>query len=293
MGFELEGDHDLAEFAGDAFFRSEKEAAGELHSEGRAAALLVVADDVFDSTFGDAEVVDSAVLEEAAVFDGGDGLDHARGDFAVGDEAALGAVFIFGEGGDELGFEGVAAEGDAIFGGDGLDDAASRVDGGSVGGMVALGAWLDEDVVSVELEGAECRVAVVSSLPEVAGDGGCGEGLSGADFLGCGVDLGDVGEDGTGGETVVDDFLVFEVEVAENGCPDEETAQGEDERVAEQACAEALLRCFGASAVSVFQFDRHEGWCGPSCWRVERRGSRCSSSGVGRLRLEIGCGSGW
>ena len=79
-----------------------------------------------------AEIVDAAVLEEAAIFNGGDGLDEARGDFLEGDEAALGAVFIFREGRDEGRLKRVAGEGGAVIGGDGSDGAIGDGDGGAV-----------------------------------------------------------------------------------------------------------------------------------------------------------------
>ena len=80
-----------------------------------------MAEEVVVEGAGHAVVVHAAVVEEAAVLDGGDGLDEALRDFVVGDEAAFGAVLVFGERGDELGLELVGGKRGAVVSGDGLD----------------------------------------------------------------------------------------------------------------------------------------------------------------------------
>ena len=119
----------------------EEEAAGELHGEGGAAPRCLRSPTrSCHAQLDHADVVDAAVLEEAAVFDGEDGLDEVLRDLVVGDEAALGAVGVFAEAGDEKGFEFVAGERLAVVVGDGVDDAVGDVDGGAVLGVVGLRA---------------------------------------------------------------------------------------------------------------------------------------------------------
>src|SRR5207249_246863 len=110
-GFELERDEDLDHLPLEALLRREKEILRQLLRERRAAAGFVVREEVCDSAFGDTEVVDAAVVEEVTVFNGGDGLHQARRDLLIGNQAALGAILVFGERSDELRFELVGGEG--------------------------------------------------------------------------------------------------------------------------------------------------------------------------------------
>ena len=108
--FELEGDDDLDDLALDALFGSEEEAARQLHGERGAALLLLPGGQVAHDRFGQAEVIDAVVLEEAAVFNGQHRVHQVLRDLVVGDEAALGAVGVFAEAGDQHGLELVAGQ---------------------------------------------------------------------------------------------------------------------------------------------------------------------------------------
>ncbi len=61
-----------------ALLGREEEVLGKLLGERRAAAVQAAGEDVLHGAFGGAEVVDAAVIEEVAVFDGDDGLHHAE-----------------------------------------------------------------------------------------------------------------------------------------------------------------------------------------------------------------------
>src|SRR6202040_73214 len=90
---------------------------------------------------------------------------------------------------------------------------------------------------------------------KIAGDGSGGELLAVADLSGGGINLGDAGEDGAGGEAVVDDLLVVVIEVAENDGADDQTTEHDEENHSQEPKPEVLRLCGGSGVVAVFEFD--------------------------------------
>ncbi len=168
---QLKGDQNFDHLSLDALLRREKEILRQLLRKSRTSACLAMADHVGECAFGDAEVVNAAVLKEVPVFNCDDGLHHLLRNLIVGDEAALGAVLVFGERGDQLRFELIGAESNAILGSNALHYAVACVDRGSVGVVIAIRTRLDEDIVAVELVSPHLRVSVVSCAAKVGGDG--------------------------------------------------------------------------------------------------------------------------
>ena len=130
--FKLEGDDDFDELALEALLRRKEEAAGQLHGERGAALLLAAGRYVAEDGVGQSPVVHAAVLEEAAVLDGQHGLDEGLRNLIVGEQAALGAVGVFTEAGDELRLQFITGQRLAVIVGDGIDNAGAEVDGCAV-----------------------------------------------------------------------------------------------------------------------------------------------------------------
>ena len=100
--FELEGDDDLDHLALDAPLRRKEEAARQLHGQRRAALDIAMSRrQIVAQRAQHADVVHAAVLEEAPVLDGQHRLHQVLRNLVVGEQAALGAVGVFAEAGDQ------------------------------------------------------------------------------------------------------------------------------------------------------------------------------------------------
>ena len=101
------------------FSGDEEEAARQLHGERGAALLLAAGDQIVRKPQPIMRtVVDAAVLEEAAVLDGQHGVDQIRRNLVVGEQAALGAVGVVAEAGDEQRLQLIAGQRLAVIVGD-------------------------------------------------------------------------------------------------------------------------------------------------------------------------------
>ena len=95
------------------------------------------------------------MLEEAAVFNSEDSLNQVRWDFIVSDQAALGAVLVVAESGDELWFEFVGAQSLALVVADGGDYAGFKMNRCAIGCVEGLRPGMDCDGVDAFGVGAE------------------------------------------------------------------------------------------------------------------------------------------
>ena len=205
----------------------------ELHGQGGCAATIAaVADQVVVGPAEQRVVVDAAVGEEAAVLDGGDGLDQRGRQLVVGDDAAFGAVGAFGEAGDELGLELVGGELLLRIAGDAGDHAIVEGDCGAFLRMVGLRAGMHADAVAAKLIGAHRRGAAavragITGGTELLGDGRSGKLLSHADLARRGVDARRQVEERLR-QALVDDLFVFVGVVAE-GDAENKQREGTDD----------------------------------------------------------------
>ena len=140
------------------------------------------------------------MLEEAAVFNGDDGMNEIRRNLVVGEEAALGALRALAQAGDEQRLELVAGKLLAVRVGDRIHHAAADVDGGAVGRVIRLRAGLHRDLlhafaVGSQLRSLRCAVTRVAGIAQLIGDPANGELLPGPHLARRGINLGCAGED--------------------------------------------------------------------------------------------------
>ena len=217
---ELKSNDDFDDLALDALFRREKEAARQLHSEGGTSLLLLACGQVMENRIHEPPVVNAVVLKEAAVLNGQDGLDQVLRNLVVGDQAALGAVGIVAEAGDEQRLQLIAGQRLAMIVGDGFHHAGADADGCAVLRMIGLRTGAHGDGLRALRVGSQRRnlrgaIGGVAGFAQFIGDEADGELLSGTDLARRGIDFGRVGEDGLL-EPVVHDALVFEIKPAED-----------------------------------------------------------------------------
>ena len=177
------------------------------------------------------------MLEEAAVFNGQHRMHQVLRDLVVGDEAALGAVGVFAEAGDQFGLELVAGQRLTAIVGNGIHLAILDLNGGAVLGVIGLRAGKDGDAVVARAVGAHGGIFLgtgegVVRLAEFLGDQADGELLAGAHFARLGEDLGSVFEQGLL-EALIDDVLVLDVVIAAHGEHGGGHRRDENERDAE------------------------------------------------------------
>ena len=88
-GFEAEGQGDFEQLAVDGFLADFEGVAGELHAQGGGSLGEIAVLHVADGGTGEAAEIDAAVVEEAGVLPGAEGIDEKVGDILAGDESAV------------------------------------------------------------------------------------------------------------------------------------------------------------------------------------------------------------
>ena len=243
--FKLEGDDDLDELALDALLRREKEAARQLHGQRGAALLLLAGSHVADDRLEQPPVVDAAVLKEAAVLDGQHGLHQIWRNLVVGDQAALGAVGVVAQAGDQQRLQFIAGQRLAVIVGDRLHHAGADADGGAVLRVIGLRAGAHGDGLHAFGVGSQLRslrgaIGGVAGLAQFIGDELDGELLSGTHLARRGIDLGGVGKDGLF-EPLVHDALILEVVKSEDDKDNEHNGRKRQQHHAQQQRRQGML----------------------------------------------------
>ncbi len=176
----------------------------------------------------EAPIVDAAVLEEAAVFNGEYGLHKSLRHLVVGNQAAFGSVDVLAQSGYEHRFQLVTGQCLAVVVGDRFHLAAADMDVRGVRRVVRLRAGADGDglrafAIGAQLRKLRCAVGGVARIPQFVGDQADSEPLPRAHLARRGKDLCGVGKDGLA-EPRVHYALVFEVVKA--GDSKEDQCQG-------------------------------------------------------------------
>ena len=162
--FKLEGNDDLGDLVLDRAGVGNNEQLGQLHGQrGGAALVLAVADQIVPRPAEHREVVDAAVLEEAPVLDGQNSIDHILRNLVVGEQAALGAVGVVAQAGNQQRLQLIAGKPLAMIVGDRLHHASADVDRGRVRRVKGLRAGAHGDGLRALL--CRCPVGRVSEAP--------------------------------------------------------------------------------------------------------------------------------
>ena len=119
--------------------------------------MLAVADQIVPDRIQQPQVVDAAVLKEAPVLDGQNRLHQVLRNLVVGEQAALGAVGIVAQAGNQQRLQLIAGQRLAMIVGDRLHHAGADVDGRAVLRVIGLRAGAHGDGLHALLVGSQRR----------------------------------------------------------------------------------------------------------------------------------------
>ena len=227
---EFERDHDFRQLALDGLFRRQEERSRQLHGDGRSALLVALAGNVDPEGLREAQEVDAAMLEETAVFDGENRVDHHLGNFVVFHDLALGALLGVEQGGNQLRLKFVGGE-IAAAAADADDLSVTHQNASRIGAVIRLRAGRDLDAVVQQAVGAHLRLVAllpISGMAQLGRDRLGRNGLAGTDDFRRGVDVGGVAEDGTA-EAFDDDAVVFDVEIRKHADHQDRQSEKDDQ----------------------------------------------------------------